>query len=96
MCVVLKGSFKGFQGLCRDADDNGVRLELSSIQKVKTFPRDIVCTLDEESKLDRNNVGFSKNVITNSKTPNIYGGRSIYNPQTPYIDQSVQSPAYGT
>ena len=54
MCVVLRGSFKGYQGLCRDQDDNGVRLELSSIQKVKTFPRDIVFTVEEESKLSHN------------------------------------------
>ena len=82
MCVVLKGSFKGYQGLCRDSDDNGVRLELSGIQKVKTFAKDMVCSLDQESKLDTNsnNNTNNKNIIFNSNTPNIYGGRSVYNP----------------
>ncbi len=82
MCVVLSGSFKGYQGLCRDADDNGVRMELSSIQKVKTFPREIVCTVEEETKIDRSQLGpgGKSQLVYSSKTPNIYGGRSVYNP----------------
>jgi len=31
---VLQGNYKGYEGICKDADDNEVKLELSSISRI--------------------------------------------------------------
>ena len=42
LCMVIKGGWKGFEGIVKDADDKSVRMELSAKAKVITVLRDCV------------------------------------------------------
>ena len=44
LCIVIRGCYKGYEGICKDADDNEVKLELTSLSKIVTFPKNIVCS----------------------------------------------------
>jgi len=55
-CYVCKGPWKGYQGIIKDSNEKNVRLELSSVCKIISLPRDKIRT-EEEDQVVNEGVG---------------------------------------
>lgn len=73
LCQVVKGPWKGYQGLVREVTDKLVTIEITSKCMKKTMPRDVVKPLseinDEEHRYSSN--AFGNSCILDSVAENL-------------------------
>ena len=103
-CIIRKGGWKGFEGVCKDADDKTVRIELAAKAKVITILRDCVYLKNDISQGNEYDAGarYDQSIyiyiidiicdifyIKVGKTPVHPGLRATaYNPTSPFHGQS--------
>lgn len=98
-CVIIKGAWKGYKGVCRDANDRSVQLELTSKCKKLDVKRELVKRLDEVENL--NNMSMEGRIM-DAKTPMPGKSGSMQSPgfmnspsYNPGGGWGMESPSYG-